>query len=254
MSTFLIILYLLVGSIIVFVLATRKFQNSFKLYFVFGLKGSGKSCLFVHHMLKYQKQGWIIYTDLDVNIPGVRIIDSMDLKSFKPEANSMIFVDEAGILWDNRNFMNFPPGLTEFYKLQRHFKTRVYVNSQAWDVDLKIRNLVDEFIFQTNIRNCISISRPIIRTMVPIAATATADARIADDLKFTHFWHWRFYWMPKYFKYFDSYAIPERPIIKYRLVKDFAGCVWDEVNPIFQKWELETQSKLPLPTTSVYHW
>lgn len=211
-------LFVLFALAVVFVLLTRKYQNPYKLYFVFGLKGSGKSCFFINKMLKYIKSGWIVYTDINVNIPGVRIIQSVDLKSFQPCANSVIFCDEGGLLWDNRNFKEFDQGFTEFFKLQRHFKTIVYINSQAWDVDLKIRNLIDVFYFVTNIRNCISVVRPIHRTLVPVPATAQSDARIADDLKFSHFWHWRLYWMPKYFKYYDSFAVSPRPEIPYRLV------------------------------------
>ena len=238
----LLFIYIFIALILIFVLATRKYQNFWKLFFVFGLKGSGKTCYFVHQMIKYKKRGYIIYTDIPVNIPGVRIIKSIDLAKYRPEGNSCIFVDEAGILWDNRNFMNFPPGLTEFYKLQRHFETRVYINSQAWDVDLKIRNLVDEFIFQTQIRNCISVSRPIIRVLKPVPATATADARIADDLSFTHFWRWRFYWMPKYFKFYDSFAVPKRDPIPYREVPGFVESFWNDVNEVFDSWEFKSES------------
>ena len=47
---------------------------------------------------------------------------AMDLAEFAPEENSAIFLDEAGILFDNRNFKNFNAGLRDFFKLQRKYK------------------------------------------------------------------------------------------------------------------------------------
>lgn len=89
-------------------------------------------------MMKYLKKGWTVYTDIDnCNLPGVRIMNAMDLSDFAPAENSAIFLDEAGILFDNRNFKNFNSGLRDFFKLQRKYKCRVFLNSQSFDIDKK---------------------------------------------------------------------------------------------------------------------
>lgn len=211
--------YFLGGIVIIIVgfsLYARRYINPYKLFFIFGKKGSGKSCLLVNKLIHYQKMGYTCYTDMPVNIPHVRIIKAQDLKNFKPVENSAIFLDEVGLTWSNRDFKNFDKGLTEFFKLQRHFRCIVYMNSQSFDVDKKIRDVTDGMILQSNIANCISVSRPIIRRVTLVEATAEGESRIADNLEFDKIWHWRFYWMPKYFKYFNSHSVPDRPEIEYQ--------------------------------------
>ena len=194
----------------------RRFGNPYSLCFIFGKKGSGKSCMMIHEMLKYKKRGWTIYTDMsDCNIPGVRIITASDLAKFAPDANSALFLDEVGITFDNRNFKTFDAGMRDFFKFQRKYRCVVYMNSQAFDVDIKIRNLTDSMILQTNIANVISVSRPIKRSITLTAPSADAESRIADKLSFASIWHWKFYWMPAYFKYFNSFSAPEREPIPF---------------------------------------
>lgn len=203
-----------------FTIYAKRYKNPYKLVFVFGKKGSGKSCLLVNTLLKYKKKGYICYTDMPVNIPDVRIIKADDLKQFRPVENSAIFLDEVGLTWSNRDFKNFDKGLTEFFKLQRHYRCVVYMNSQSFDVDKKIRDVTDGMILQSNIANVISVSRPILRRVTLVEATAEGESRIADNLVFDKIWHWKFYFMPKYFKYFDSHSQPSRDEIPYTLTVD----------------------------------
>lgn len=208
----------LFALIVGFSIYAKRYANPYKLVFIFGKKGSGKSCYLVNQLLRYQKKGYTCYTDMYVNIPNVRIIKAEDLKEFRPVENSALFLDEVGLTWDNRNFKNFDKGLTEFFKLQRHFRCVVYMNSQSFDVDKKIRDVTDSMILQSNIANVISVSRPIIRRVTLVEATAEGDSRIADNLQFDKLWRWKFYWMPKYFKYFNSHIIPEREYIPFNEV------------------------------------
>lgn len=194
----------------------NKHRNPYTLTFMFGKKGAGKSCYMVNMMLKYLKRGWIVYTDMeDIRIPGVRIFKTMDLAVFRPAPESVIFLDEVGLSFDNRDFKNFPKGLTEFFKYVRKMHCRVYMNSQAFDVDKKVRDTTDGMILFTAIGNLISIARPINRTICLTEPSAQAESRIADRLSFARPWHWRFYWMPKYFKYFNSEEMPPRDFLIY---------------------------------------
>lgn len=209
-----------------FSLYSRRFVNPYRLIFIFGKKGSGKSTLMVSQMLKDLKHGWNVYTDMqDCVVPGVRIINSSaDLAKFVPEANSALYLDEVGISFDNRSYKSFDSGLRDFFKLQRKYKCKVVMNSQSFDVDKKIRDVTDSMILQTSIGNVITLSRPIRRSVALVEATAQADSRIADNLKFESIFRWRVLWMPKYFKYFESFNAPERPAIPFReipaIVKD----------------------------------
>lgn len=199
-------------------LLRRKYGNPYTLCFIFGKKGAGKSCLMIREMKKHLKRGWSVYTDMeDCRLEGVRIIDGDDLKTFVPDNNSFLCLDEVGIRFDNRQFKNFDTGFRDFFKFQRKYRVKVMMNSQSFDIDVKIRSVVDSMILQTNILNCISVSRPIRRSITLTEPSAERDSRIADRLRFAPFWQWRFYWMPKYFKYFDSFSAPDREPIPFRL-------------------------------------
>ena len=211
-----VIIIIFILFIVTCIILKRKYNNPFKLIFVFGKKGSGKSCYLVHEIIKHLKKGWIVYSDFPVNINGVRLISFNDLSTFKPVENSLIVLDEVGLSANNRDFKTFSKGLTEYIKLQRHFKVKMIMNSQSFDVDKKIRDCTDSMILQSNILNCISISRPIIRSVTLTEPTSEAESRIADSLKFAKIWNWKFYWMPKYFKYFDSHSVPFREEIPYK--------------------------------------
>lgn len=104
-----ILLVLIIG------LATKNWQNPWKLFLVFGKKGSGKSTYLVKLAVKYLKKGYLVYTNMDdMTVPGVRLIDINQLGEFVPESNSLLLVDEVGMIWDNRNFKNFKPEVRDF--------------------------------------------------------------------------------------------------------------------------------------------
>lgn len=212
------ILFILVLFFCVFVYLARKYANPYKLTFIFGKKGAGKSCYMVKKMLQYQKRGWTIYTDMaDIRIPGVRIISQFDLASFAPVPHSALFLDEVGITMDNRQYKSFPPGMRDFFKYIRKMKLAVFMNSQSFDVDKKVRDTVDRMVLQISIGGFLSLSRPIHRSVTLTEPSAEAESRIADRLRFGSIFSWRLFYMPKYFKYFDSLAMPARQEIKYSL-------------------------------------
>lgn len=213
------ILIITVSILCVFIVINRKYNNPYRLFFLFGKKGAGKSLYMVKLMLRYLRHGWKVYTDMDcVNIPGIHIIHASDLGKYRPEEHSAIFLDEAGILFDNRNFKNFDSGLRDFFKLQRKYKCRVYLNSQSFDIDKKIRDVVDHMALIVNIGNVFSIYRPIKRSITLTEPSAEAESRIADCLSFESLFHWHITYLPKYFKYFDSFDAPPRDLIPSRTV------------------------------------
>lgn len=199
-----------------------KYRNPHKFIFIFGKKGSGKSCYMAHEMIKYLKRGWTVYTDMSVNLPNVRIInDANDLfKTYTPEPHSVIFLDEIGITWHAREFKSFDAKIREWFKFQRKYHCRVYANSQDFDVDKGLRSLTDSMILQTNIGNFISVSRPIIRSIGFTDPSFTGESKLVDQLKFGSVFSYRFYFMPRYFKAFNSYDAPERPTMPYTTVNN----------------------------------
>ena len=174
-------------------------------------------------MLYYKKKGWNIYTDMpDVNIPGVRIIKFDDLKEFKPEKHSCLFLDEVGISMDNRNYKAFPPGLRDFFKYARKMKVKIFVNSQSYDVDKKVRDCVDNMILQTSLFGFLSLSRPIVKRVTLTEPVGDSESKITDKLEFKSFLDWRIYYMPRYFKYFNSLSMPDRYYLPYTEIPSVA--------------------------------
>lgn len=235
---FLIVVLIFLLLITVWALYTRRFVNPYRLHFLFGKKGSGKSTYMVKMMVQYLRKGWNVYTDMsDVVLPGVRVIDGSDLGAFIPEPNSVVFLDEAGIRFDSRNFKNFPPELRDFFKLQRKYRTIVYMNSQSFDVDKKIRDLTDYMYLQVNILRIFSIGKRIDRKVALVESTAQGDSRIAEDLKFSPWWHWTFTLIPRYAKYFESFEAPVRPFLTFTEVVEDLGKLVDNKVPRFEEDE-----------------
>lgn len=191
----------------------KKFMSPYTLTYIFGLKGAGKSTFMAKLMLEDIENGWTVYTNMDdVLIPGVHIMDSNALTRYAPPPGSSIYIDEAGLIWDNRSYATFSSGFTEYFKLQRKYKNKVTINSQAFDVDKKIRDLIDRMFLMTNVLGCIGVARPLRRTIKVLEAQGNSESRLAMNLEFESLFHFRFFWLPKYWKWFDSFsASPRQP-------------------------------------------
>ena len=193
-----------------------RFKNPYKLYYIIGLKGAGKTTYMVKNMLKYVKAGKTVYTNIPhVYIPGVRVFDSKLLSSFVPEPDSVLFVDEAGLVWDNREYKSFSSGLTQFFALQRQYKLTVYMNSQSLDVDKKIRDRIDVMYVMSNIMDCIGVIRRVKCKIVAYPGTSQSEGKIGIDYEIAGISGLKLTFLPRYRKWFKSFAPPLREAIPY---------------------------------------
>lgn len=213
---FKILLLLTPFILVIYYVRYKKYINPYKLYMIFGKKGSGKSSYLVKLAIMYQKKGYKVYTNMkDMMVKEVRIFNEDDLGHFVPEENSVILFDEAGMKFDNRNFKNFKPDTRDFFKLQRHYKVIVYLASQSFDVDKKLRDLTDKMYLVTNIGIVYSLIRPIKKSITLTESTSEAESRIAENLRFEWLFSWKLVNLTKYIKYFQSYSVPEKKRISY---------------------------------------
>lgn len=149
---FIFILILIIFSVfLIWNLLTKKYINKYKLYLLFGKKGVGKSTLLQKLAYYYSKRGYNVYCNegdstLSCAIPiDITQLPSLSASGFvKP--NSVILCDEINLLWDNRDFKNFPKDLQRYFRLQRHYKHIFIGFSQTYDCDKKIRDLADYLI------------------------------------------------------------------------------------------------------------
>lgn len=166
--------------------------------------------------LQYQKKGWHVYCDRE--IPGAIRFETKDFGKYEFPPFSLILVDEVGLVWDNRNFKSFPEHVKVYFKYQRQYKHVVYLFSQSFDIDKKIRDLTDHLYIVQNFFNCFSIARRVTKTVTVVHAdkSAQGESKIVDDyhidsLLLAPFGSVRLTYIPKYAKYFSSYNPPALP-------------------------------------------
>lgn len=213
----------LVGYIFLFLMfwlmrQDKKFRNPYKLRMYFGKKGCGKTTHICKTSLKYLKKGIPVYTT--EYIPGTYHIGYEDIGRVQFPRGSVIMIDEVGMIWDNREFKSFSKDVRNYFKLQRHYGQTVYLYSQCFDIDKKLRDLCDELYIMKSYFNCFSVCKRIRKDLTIVEAHGEAESRITDDLKVVPFivpGSRRFTYLPKYHKYFDSFAAPELPTKMYDL-------------------------------------
>ena len=120
------------------------------------------------------------------------------------------------MIWDSRDFKKFKPEVRDFFKLQRHYHVVCYLASQTFDIDKKLRDLTDGMILFVNVFNVFSVGKSITKKIVLTDSTSEAESRIAENLKFKPIWDWKFTYIPKYSKYFNSFKVPEMPYLPFR--------------------------------------
>lgn len=184
--------------------STCKFLNPYKLIFVFGKKGSGKSTLLQKISYQYVRKGWTVYStevsDIGQNVPikkkkhrrkseeeeqlfhTIRKIDPKKIYEYQFPPKTCIFIDEVSLIWDNRNFKNMDPKVVAWFRYQRHYKCRVYLFSQSFDIDKKLRDLCDEMYIVNKFARVLVRAKRIIRKPVVVHPSPEAPARIDEDL------------------------------------------------------------------------
>lgn len=177
---FICVIFLLL--MIPFVYLCRKYRNPYKLVMVFGKKGSGKTTFLAKTAYQYLKKGYPVYST--EKVPGVIQFDVQNIGHVTFPENAVILIDEVGMIWDNRNFKNFKPEVRDYFKYQRHEKHIVYLFSQTFDIDIKLRNLTDCMYLCTCKFGWLSIARKIKRSITLVHPQGDAESRIADDLEF----------------------------------------------------------------------
>lgn len=209
-----VIMFLFFGIFCFFAYHAWMYRNPWRLYLVFGPKGSGKTTLITKLAFKYNKKGYKVYSSTWV--PGVYYFDPADIGNIRFDQKSVVFCDEAGILFDNRDFKNFTKEKRNFFKYQRQYRVIMYLFSQAFDVDKKIRDLTDYLYIMDTFANCISIARRIRKKPKIVPSPTDGSDTIGERLQFAPLWAWPFggchiTWIPHWVQYFKSFDPPELP-------------------------------------------
>lgn len=191
-----------------FIFMFIKYRNPYRLILVIGKKGAGKTTLLTKYCIDAVRKGQRVYSTVDLPYAYKLSIADIGARSFPPD--SLLLIDEVGMIWDNRNFKNFSSTVRDFFKAQRHNKLTVVMFSQHPDVDLKIRVLVDKMYLLSNPFNFCSLIRTVSRSVTVTDAEKTGESKFVDQLKISGVLGLlsgttKFLYIPKYIKYFDSF-------------------------------------------------
>lgn len=216
MSVLFILLY--TALLVFFIYLVIRFRNPYKLIMIFGKKGSGKTTLITKLAYKYWRKGRPVYST--ISTPFSQIFDVQLIGQQVFPDNAVVFIDEVGMIWDNRSYKQFRNDVRDYFKLQRHYRNTVYLFSQSFDVDIKLRNLTDHMYLVKCYFGFFSVARKIRRNIVLVEATAEGESRIADNLEFTSIFTWLFdgaifTWIPRWVRYFDSHERADLPLFEY---------------------------------------
>ena len=195
---------LVLGVILFLIYHIVKFRNPYKLIMFVGKKGSGKTTMITKLALQYQRKGRLCFST--VAVPGVYLFDAKKIGTDAIPPESVIFIDEASLWCD----------LKQYFRYQRQYRHTVYLFSQAFDIDLKLRNLTDEMYIIHNVANCFSIARKVVKNITVISAKddGVAESRIVDDLHYESilwalFGGMKITYLPRYAKFFNSFDPPK---------------------------------------------
>lgn len=175
--------------------------------------------------LKKIKKGKSKYTQIISNaqIAGVVYIpDIRKLLKTGAVQDSLLLIDEGSIEYNNRK-MNLTELEILYLKLIRHYKCDMTILSQSYDdIDVTLRRLYSKIYILRKL--------PYFTLIMPIKKKIGIDdisKQIIDEYRFEWFFSWRLFLRPLYFKYFNSWWIPENvPIVnlsEFKTMPEYKG-------------------------------
>ena len=218
MNVFFKIIIAIVTIFFIFHYFTKEYLNPYKLIMVFGKKGAGKTTYLTKTAIKAIKKGKKVYSTIE--IPGTTLFDPSDIGFYDFEPESIVLIDEVGMVWDNRDYKNFKPQTRDFFKLQRHAKLKIYLFSQTFDIDKKLRDLTDEMYLLNNRLRIWSSARRIDKT-ITISKSVDAEGNkmnstLVEDYKFAPIifpGSLELTFIPRWVVFYDSYEYIYKQLI-----------------------------------------
>ena len=184
---------------------------------LFGKKGSGKNTYLTRMALKYNRMGYTVYSDSEIF--NTYKLDTNWIGKYDFPQDSVLLVQEAGINWDNRNFKSFPSEVRDFFKLQRHKRVIVYLASQSFDIDKKLRDLTGEMYLIVNFMRIFSVAKRINKKITiqkaddPNKASTDQASFLTESYSFDLPFFWKFTYIPRYVKFFNSFECDPLPLV-----------------------------------------
>lgn len=229
-----IILYIILFFILFILIwhfTTLKFRNPYKFYFYFGKKGVGKSTFLSRIAYENLKKGVPVYSQermafkIKDKVSHKKILvetipfEPLNLPDYSFPVGSVILIDEASLLWSNRDIFsgskvdkNQMKRIVNWFQQQRKYKVIVHMFSVSFDIDKKLRDLCDEMYIVNKIMRVWTVARHVVRKPVIVHPQGDAPASIQEDIiedgiLLAPFGGMRITFIPKWAKYFDSFRV-----------------------------------------------
>ena len=173
------------------------------------------------------QKGYKVFSN--VEIFGTYKFDPEEFGFVQFPPKSVILIDEVSLIWDNRNFKSFKPEVARYLRLMRHYKNIVFMFSQSFDVDKKIRDLCDQMYLASNIFGFLSVARKIKKTPTLHQPSEGSDGSrqqegfITENYTFYPPSEWICTYIPRYIKFFNSFEVDPMPNvhrIRYRFINE----------------------------------
>jgi hypothetical protein len=175
---------------------------------ILGVPGAGKTTMLTQIAKKAQKKNIPVFSNCYID--GAYIINAKeDLGKYMIE-NSVIIIDEGGSEFSNRDWKQLCKRVVRFFKMHRHYKCDVYLSSQDYDIDIKIRNLCSKIWVVRKSLIPYFISVRTILSRIDINENKKTGERATDIIKTFAYKPMmlggrQHIFAPKYWKYFNSY-------------------------------------------------
>lgn len=198
----------------------------------FGLPGCGKTTLLAKLALKYVKGKRYenVYSNIHLNIPGVIYVDNDEIGIYNL-INGILFIDEATLFADSRDYKRFPKHLIQFFLMHRHYNVDIVLFTQQWDsVDKKIRVITDRvyYVYKPFPHGIVMTRYYRIPYGIIIPDPKHDDSQKLGEIvqgyckpNLIKRIFSGYVFRPKYYKYFDSWEreeLPELPDMEKRIV------------------------------------
>lgn len=154
------------------------------------------------------------YCNVDIDVKGTRIFsaENIGLGNYF-ESDSLVLIDEPNLYWDNRTFKDQKrKSVVEWFRLYGHNKVNIKMYTQTLDVDKKLRYLASDVFICKKILGTIVVSRKLKKQITIKESAIDAESQIVDELDFVPIFipgSIKLTFIPRWTKFFDSYALPE---------------------------------------------
>lgn len=162
-----------------------KYDNPYYVAMFFAPTGVGKSMFLNKEGHSHSNRGWIVYsTSKDVS--GI-YINPKDLGKFQfPNTqDNLLLIDEASILFNNRDYKSFGKELRAFFKLHRKMHLRIFLASQDFeDVDITLRRLTTKYYLLDRFLGIFVRARKIRKVITLTQAQGSESGTITDSYEY----------------------------------------------------------------------